>query len=179
MESFSKWLPKLRFLFQCVQSQKEWVGPLFVLLYWAFHDRIPSSKKVIRKCTDIIKPIKKKNACMVLAYIIVPKSATFHAEILSVLKKKTEWRGSQIDFKWFQEQKVLGGWLDYFFLKLTVNQARSKNKKDLTECKTHTVFTRWMLKWSTIKLSASNEIKKRNIDLCLLFRMREIESWLG
>lgn len=97
---------------------------------------------MIRKCTDIIKPIKKKNACMVLAYIIVPKSATFHAEILSVLKKKTEWRGSQIDFKWFQEQKVLGGWLDYFFLKLTVNQARSKNKKDLTECKTHTVFTR-------------------------------------
>lgn len=38
-------------------------------------------------------------------------------KILSVLKKKTEWRGSQIDFKWFQEQKVLGGWLDYIFFK--------------------------------------------------------------
>lgn len=62
-------------------------------------------------------------------------------KILSVLKKKIEGRGSQIDFKWFQEQKVLGGWLD-FFLKLTVNQARSKNKKDLAECKTRTVFMR-------------------------------------
>jgi len=56
------------------------VGPLFVLLYRVSHDKIPSSKKVIRKCTDIIKPIKKKNSCMVLAYIIVLKSATFHAE---------------------------------------------------------------------------------------------------
>lgn len=51
---------------------------------------------------------------MVLAYIIVLKSATFHAEILSVLKKKIEGRGSQIDFKWFQEQKVPAGWLDFF-----------------------------------------------------------------
>lgn len=36
-------------------------------------------------------------------------------KMLSVLKKKIEGRGSQIDFKWFQEQKVLGRWLDWFF----------------------------------------------------------------
>lgn len=35
------------------------------------------------------------------------------------------------------------GWLaGFFFLKLTENQARSKNKKDLAGCKTHTVFMR-------------------------------------
>lgn len=62
---------------------------------------------------------------------------------LPVLKKKIEGKGSQIDFKCFQEQKLLDGWLDFiFFLKLTVNQSRSKYKKDLDECKTHTVFMR-------------------------------------
>lgn len=34
------------------------------------------------------------------------------------------------------------GWLAGFFVQLTVNQARSKNKKDLAECITHTVFMR-------------------------------------
>lgn len=64
------------------------MGPLFVLLFRAFHDTIPSLKNVIRKCTDIIKPIKKKNAYMVLTYIIVLNSATFHAENIISFKGK-------------------------------------------------------------------------------------------
>lgn len=64
------------------------MGPLFVLLYKAFHDTILSLKTAIRKCTDIIKPIKKKNAYIVLIYMIVLNSATFHAENIISFKEK-------------------------------------------------------------------------------------------
>lgn len=59
---------------------------------------------------------------MVLAYIIVLSQQLFVQKMLSLLKKKTEWRASQIDFKWFQEQKVLGGWVDFFKSLLWIKQ---------------------------------------------------------
>lgn len=71
---------------------------------------------------------------MVLAYIIVLKSATFHAEILSVLKKKIEGEDHKLILNGSKNKRYrVVGWI---FLKLTVNQARSKNKNNLAECKT-------------------------------------------
>lgn len=63
-------------------------GPFICSFVQSFSWYNPIFEERDKKMYRYNKPIKKKNACMVLTYIIVLNSATFHAENIISFKGK-------------------------------------------------------------------------------------------